>query len=306
MPTHTLPLAAIDAGSNGIRLLLASLHQDGTVHIHDQKRYPVRIGHDAFQTGILCPDTLSQVTDAFIQIRRRLDRHQVQRQHFRAIATSALRHTRNAQELISRVELLTHIPIEIISAQEEAELGFLAISKIHDLKNKNAMIIDLGGGSLELTTAARGTINQSISLPLGPVRILSRQEQTPGVSLGKILAPHLERVQEIVHETRPDIALATGGNIKTMLQLSRQLYQNPCPDGFSFEHTQRLIQTLEPMSIAQRIGQLGLRTDRADLILIATQVIHQIMKATHTTRFTLSQAGLKEGVIYALAQAFKK
>src|ERR1041385_4180215 len=141
-------IAAVDTGSNGIRLVVGEVYDDGRVVPIENIRLPVRLGKDAFTTGILREETIQQGLDAFLHFRRVADGYGATK--IRAIATSALREATNSEILIERIKQTSGIEIEIISGEEEARLIHLAVAHALDLGSKRAVLIDIGGGSVEV------------------------------------------------------------------------------------------------------------------------------------------------------------
>src|SRR5215510_2145238 len=135
-------IAAIDAGSNAIRLIVGDVKNDGRVEPIENIRLPVRLGQDAFTTGFLREETLQQGVDAFLHFRRVADDYGVTR--IRAIATSALREAANSHIMLDRIQQTSGIEIEIISGEEEARLIHLAVEHVVDLSTKRAVLIDIG------------------------------------------------------------------------------------------------------------------------------------------------------------------
>ncbi len=149
-------IAALDVGSNAMRMVVGRIVYDGKVEVVENLRLPVRLGQDAFTTGILSEETAQQALDAFARFRRTADDHKVEK--IRAIATSAMREMTNGDLLIDRIARATGIAIEIISGEEEARLIHLAVAQAVNLKNKHALVIDIGGGSVEVTLSQNGNI----------------------------------------------------------------------------------------------------------------------------------------------------
>src|SRR4030095_2206070 len=142
-------IAAVDAGSNAIRLIVGDVRNDGQVEPIENIRLPVRLGQDAFTTGVLREETMQQGVDAFLHFRRVTDEFGVIK--IRAIATSALRETVNSHILLDRIQQTSAIEIEIINGEEEARLIHLAVENAIELDDKRAVLIDIGGGSVEVT-----------------------------------------------------------------------------------------------------------------------------------------------------------
>src|SRR5262245_16107867 len=165
-------IAAIDAGSNAIRLIVGEVRDNGQVEPIENIRLPVRLGQDAFTTGFLREETIQQGVDAFLHFRRVADDFGVTK--IRAIATSALREASNSHILLDRIQQTSGIEIEIINGEEEARLIHLAVENALELDNKRAVLIDIGGGSVEVTISENKKIISTESYNMGTVRLLKK------------------------------------------------------------------------------------------------------------------------------------
>src|SRR6185369_4464984 len=143
-----LRVGAIDVGSNAIRFMAAEFTAPHRFDVLDQIRCPVRLGHDVFVTGRLADDALNAAVDAIVSFRGRLDTLHIS--HQRAVATSAVRDSRNGEQFIERVRNEAKIDLEVITGAEEARLAHMAITSRIDLGKKHWVLADLGGGSVEV------------------------------------------------------------------------------------------------------------------------------------------------------------
>ena len=163
-------LAAIDAGSNAIRLVIARATSPQHIQILDNERAAVRLGHNAFTRRLLDDDTIARAARVFRQFRDRMDAHQVTA--YRAVATAAARESRNYRKLMDRVRRKAGIELEVISSEEEAQLVCSAVKWALGDRLQPRLIFDLGGGSLELNFFQRGVLEHRIGLPLGTIRLM--------------------------------------------------------------------------------------------------------------------------------------
>ena len=162
-------IAAIDAGSNAIRLVIARATSPDRYEILDSERASVRLGHNAFTRHVLSNDTIAKAARAFRHFRRMMDRHHVAM--YRAVATSAAREARNRHTLIERVRRKSGIEIEVISGEEEARLICAGVLRALASNVTPRLIFDLGGGSLEMNFLESGVVSAAVALPLGTVRL---------------------------------------------------------------------------------------------------------------------------------------
>jgi len=163
-------IAAIDAGSNAIRLLIARATSPDRYEILDSERASVRLGHNAFTRHAVSNDTIAKAARAFRHFRRMMDRHHVAM--YRAVATSAAREARNRHILIERVRRKSGIEIEVISGEEEARLTCAGVLRLLPSHVTPRVIFDLGGGSLEINFLEGGAVTRRVALPLGTVRLM--------------------------------------------------------------------------------------------------------------------------------------
>lgn len=259
-------------------------------------RAPVRLGHEVFLTKTLTPHAISSAMAALQQFREAMDTQKVD--HLRAVATSAMREANNAHVLIERASQETGIPIEVISGIEEARLVQLAVRRRLTPEQTSALMIDIGGGSTELTLLERGRPKISKSLPLGTVRLLEVCGNT------QVDTRHAESVKEYVARTlassdpelfpcRPELLIATGGTPESLLQL--------CPGSSanfaSVPAISRLTKELSTLSLEGRRQRYKLRADRADTIVPATQILLYLAERTQHETIFVPGVGLKEGVL---------
>ena len=169
-------IAAIDAGSNGMRLAIARINGDGIVRELDSVRESVRLGADSFALGHLTEPTLDAAVAAFQRFAARIESHRAR--YVRAVATSAAREAANARALVHRIRETTGIRLEIIDGLEEAQLVFSGVASVVDLEGRGALLIDMGGGSVEITVAKNGHALGCETLGLGAVRLLAQLQES--------------------------------------------------------------------------------------------------------------------------------
>jgi len=294
--------AAIDIGSNAMRLGIAGI-EGGQPRLIARLREPVRLGHDAFTTAHFTEDTMRSAEQAFLNFRRLIDQHQATR--IRAVATSAMRETANARDLIRRIESRTGIAIDIISGEEEARLIHRSIARHAPLEGKFALAIDIGGGSVEITLCDDGEAISSQSFRIGTVRLLEMLRDAPDFTamLREYLDGMRKKLREQIGERRPDLCLGTGGNASAIGELARQWLGAESPKRLDRRTLKKLITRLEATPVDERIRKLGLRPDRADVILPAAMVFHDIMKLARADEILFPDASLLEGILIDMAES---
>jgi exopolyphosphatase/guanosine-5'-triphosphate,3'-diphosphate pyrophosphatase len=298
-------IAAIDVGSNAMRMVVGRIVYDGKVEAVENLRLPVRLGQDAFTTGIISEETSQQTVDAFTRFRRVADNHKVEK--IRAIATSAMREADNGDLLIDRIAHSTGIAIETISGEEEARLIHLAASQAVDLKNKHALLIDIGGGSVEVTLSQNGKILSTESYNMGTVRLLKKLDggKNAAMPFHKLVREYAEaarhRIDRELGSKKIDICIGTGGNIEEMGRLREKLFKGDSDRLITLEELDKLVETLSRMRVEERIRKLKLKPDRADVILPASIVLQMIAHEAKIKEVTIPNVGLKDGVLWDMA-----
>lgn len=318
-------LAAIDIGSNAIRQRIVDVDPpasgpDGPVFAAFRDvladRASVRLGHDVFTTGRIQAAVMSAACAALRRFRAALDGTKVDR--FRAVATSAAREAENGDVFAERAEREAGIHLDIIEGVEEARLVHLAVGERVDLRGRAAVLIDLGGGSTEVTllrasAGRRCAAAFSRSLPLGAVRLASTFLDGAGPidqAHRSLLDEYVDRVfAEAIPEVlemcggRVDLVIATGGNVETLADLC------PVPGAFSegraieVARLGKLLDDLSARSADERAARYALRPDRADTIVPATTIIARLARALGSNTVSAPGVGLREGVLVDLARA---
>src|SRR5437016_4542472 len=171
-------VAAIDIGSNAIRLAIAKANADGEYQTVYSVREPVRLGQDVFTTGTISTHTIDRTVQALIDFKQKLVQHGAT--HVKAVGTSALREAMNRDAVQKAVAKATGIEILIIGGEEEARLIHLVAKQVVNLKNKVALLIDIGGGSVEVVLANDTTVLCTESYSMGSVRLLKILDEEAG------------------------------------------------------------------------------------------------------------------------------
>ena len=304
-----VPIAAIDAGSNGIRLIVGAIDAAGTVTESVSIREAVRLGADAFGAGALSETTIRAATDAFGRFADTMAAHGVKR--YRAVATSATREATNGEALVERIRDATGIKLEIIDGLEEARLAFVGVSATIDLSGTNALMLDIGGGSLEVAAAIDGRAVGAESLPIGPVRLLERLKRERGgeTDVPRYLEAYAGAVRHLIAaEFRGgpiDVCIGTGGNVVRMAELRIDALGKA--EGGVVEPTDldALIPTLLSMTPAERTARYGMRPDRADVIVPAMMLMRMAIAEAGVDRVLVPGTGLKEGLLREVVRCAK-
>lgn len=304
--SRVTPLSAIDIGSNAIRMILGEV-QDQRLQIIKKIRAPVRLGKDVFQTGKISGDTLDKAQRAFEEFQEINRDWGVTR--CRAVATSAVREAKNQIEFIQRIIKKTGIKIEIIDGIEEARLIHAAVQREVDLSKKRIMLIDVGGGSVEVTFSEKGFMSATQSFPMGTVRMLQRlqerrlDEKGLKVILGEFIAPLESFLASHNNHEAPEWAVGTGGNLECMGKLKVQLLKKTPDTMVTLAELGEIADCLERTSLKDRVEKLKLRPDRADVILPAILLVKTILRQAGVDRLLIPGVGLRDGLLWSLAES---
>lgn len=308
MPT----IAAIDAGSNALRMLIGNVTPTGQAEPLQNIRLPVRLGEDVFASGALREKTIQQAAAAFVQFQRVAQDHGVVK--LRAIGTSAMREAANRDILLDRIARTSGIEVEVISGAEEARLIHLAVANVVNLKGKRAVLIDIGGGSVEVSISENRNILSTESYNMGTVRLLQKLNGDKGAPFS-LLAPKgsftelvreyaeaaRRRIDREIGGARVHMCVGTGGTVEDLGRLHQRLFKKPNDRVVSRGELAQLIELMDGMSLKERIRKLDLRPDRADVILPAAIVLHLIAGEARVRQVTVPHVGLKDGILLELA-----
>lgn len=289
-------LAAIDIGSNAIRLLIGEVYeQNGKIHISKLSlvRLPIRLGADVFETGLVSPEKVKEFIKGMKAFNIIKNIHKVKA--IRACATSAMRNAQNGNDLVKETYDKTGIRIEIINGQKEADI---ILSTFHLLELENDvpyLYVDVGGGSTEISLLVNGKATASQSFNIGTVRMLTGKVKPETRS--KMLA-WIDRLKSEYH---PQKAIGSGGNINKLIKLC-------CPLSEIEMKVSDLISIYEAMKILtpkERMIRWGLRSDRADVIVPASEIYLSVVKHAGIETILVPKIGLADGLLYNMYLGFK-
>lgn len=284
-------IAIVDIGSNAIRFMIAET--TGREHrVLESHRLAIRLGQYAFQSGVIPDAAMAAVTDAFRKFRQSCEHNGVE--STRAIATAAMRAATNADELIERVRAASDFEIDIISGQQEAHLLKLGIETKLDLSKDTSLLIDVGGGSVEVVAIDGGEVAAASSHPLGGVRLLELLRDTEHSQFVSACRAHLR--EHLVPDFDPPVEryAAVGGNIECLADL---ISGTEGTESCQVSDLKQKVLELAALTPKQRIEQFGLRPDRADAIVPAGLVYLHLAKLANVKTVLVPRTGIKEGLI---------
>lgn len=298
-------ISAIDIGSNAIRMMVADLHENAPqIKVVKRFRAAVRLGHDVFTSGIITPTTLEFAKATFQHYAE--TNKELAVTHCRAIATSACREAKNRQEFVDEILKCSGIQIEVIDGTEEGRLIHVAVQKELDLENRNTMLIDIGGGSVEVSFSKGSKLLDTKSFPMGTVRILENlhkrnlNESHLNLIIGEFINTLGEHIYKNCDHERIHFAIGTGGNLECLGKLKVQMLGKTPPTFLTLSELGTIIDKLHSLKVKDRIEKLGLRPDRADVILPAAMLVQTIMRQAETEKILIPHVGLRDGIIWSM------
>src|SRR5215467_7111129 len=296
MPT----IAAIDVGSNAIRLAIANVTTDGEYQTLCNIREPVRLGQDVFTKGLISPQTTDRMLETFSSFKQKLSDQAVT--HVKAIGTSALREASNRDSLLKAVAKATGIEISIIGGEEEARLIHQAVKQIVNLKSKVALLVDIGGGSVEVVLADDTTVLCTESYSMGSVRLLKILDEKAGEErFHQLVTEYVDatqrRLEQEIGNQKIDICIGTGGSIEALGELRKDLFEKNSAQKITTDELKALLKKLRTMTFQERIQHLRLRPDRADVIVPAAIVLQKIVQQSGVAEVVIPGIGLKDGLL---------
>ena len=284
--------AAIDIGSNAMRLLIANVVEqkgkDTQFNKSELIRVPIRLGQDAFTVGEITQENIDRMVDAMSAFKLLMKVYKVER--YKACATSAMREAYNSKEVVKVIKEKSKIDIEIIDGKQEAAI--IASSDLHNLitKDKTFLYVDVGGGSTEFSLFSDGKIVASKSFKNGTVRLLNNMvNEVVWAEIEKWIKHHCEPYENIT-------LIGSGGNINKLFKLSGKQQSKP----LSFLYLNTQYQYLSSLSYEERIFEIGLNTDRADVIVPATKIYLNAMKWSGARQIYVPKIGLSDGIVKAM------
>jgi exopolyphosphatase / guanosine-5'-triphosphate,3'-diphosphate pyrophosphatase len=309
--------AGMDVGSNAIRLTIAEFKSPTRYTILERMRVPVRLGESVFHTGRIAPETMDAALDAFRDFRKCMEENGVV--VHRAVATSATREAKNRAAFLDRVHSETGIDLELIPGPEEARLVALGVRAKLSLMRGTSIILDVGGGSIELALVEHDKILLVESHNLGTVRLLERAGKKSGDQLLRFLqetirASRFPLLDSLRRHTVSRL-IGTGGNIETLASVGgvgrgrRGAGRNASRDSnerkpvaLSLRRLKALLAAMAALPPKERARKFDLRPDRADVIVPAGAVFEYIATRTKVREVKVPFVGLVDGVLLDLAQ----
>jgi exopolyphosphatase/guanosine-5'-triphosphate,3'-diphosphate pyrophosphatase len=302
-------IAAIDVGSNSVRQIVADVTQDGAITVVDEMKEAPRLGADLETTGLLGTAAMERAAQAIgrmATLARQLGASRVE-----AVATSAVRDARNADEFVARVRQEAGLDIRVITGEDEARLSYLSALAHFDLGAGRTVVMDIGGGSLELAFAADGVLDDLASLPFGALRLTERylRDGTSPRALRRLRREVRDGLRDVIarRDWRGAQVIGSGGTFTNLAAVhlgrrgmlaARSVHETAVPR-VDVEH---VLDTLAAMSTEERRGVTGLNPERADIIVAGLAVAAEVLARVEARELTVSRYGIREGLLLELAR----
>ena len=280
--------AAIDIGSNAVRLLIADIIQNNkTISFKKNTliRVPLRLGDDAFLDKLISPNKTDELIKTMVAFRNLIDVYKVT--DYLACATSAMREAKNGNLIVEKIKAQAGLDLEIVEGQREANIIYASHIEQSLDRKKNYLYIDVGGGSTELSVFSNGELISSRSFNLGGIRILDNQDKD------ETWIEMKEWVKIMAQSYKNLSGIGTGGNINKLFKMAEGKDDSP----ITFTKLRELYSYLNSFSLKDRINVLGLNQDRADVIIPACEIYLTVMKWGGVKQIFVPRVGLVDGLI---------
>src|SRR5258708_6848783 len=295
------PLAAVDSVSNSVGLKISRLASHRLFEIHEDREV-TRPGGSVFRSGFLSPEAIALT----VKVLRRFHRaaQKAGADSVRVVATSALRDARNSRAFLEWVRSATGWGVEIISGLEEARLIHLGLTSSSRVNTSPTLMIDLGGGSCELTISNKGHIRETVSLPLGAVRLTNDflHHDPPRKSemrqLRGLIAREAGRISGRITGLKPKAVIATSGTAEALAKVSHAMYQTKSQRTMTVNRLQmrRIAKMLARLSLDERSKVPGIGLRRAEIVIAGAAVYSEFMERDKLLGFRFSPLGLLDAL----------
>jgi exopolyphosphatase / guanosine-5'-triphosphate,3'-diphosphate pyrophosphatase len=289
-------LSAIDIGSNAVRLFFSNVFEkDGQIIVEKASlmRVPIRLGEDVFVKNKISEKKIQNLIKTMQAFKLLIDVNNPDA--YRAYATSAMREARNSKDVIGRIAKASRIKIEIIDGVQEAQIvgAIQNLDMVSDFKY--SLFIDVGGGSTELSLMSKKGVVESTSFKIGTVRMLNEKvKKSEWGDMKDWLLKFKKDFNDI-------LCVGAGGNINKIAKLFGRVPEKTLP----FNNLEYALSHLKRFTLQERIELMGLRPDRADVIIPAAEIFYFIMKTMETKLLLVPKIGLSDGMVSLLYREIK-
>jgi exopolyphosphatase/guanosine-5'-triphosphate,3'-diphosphate pyrophosphatase len=303
-------LAAIDIGSNSVRMTIGQLLPDGQIEVLEKAQRPVRLGQDTFRYSVLEPETMRAAVSILREFKQRLDQYQIK--HVWAVATSAIREAHNTDVFLDRVLTAAGIEVDIIDASLERRLTVSAVRSILDERQPSigtaTLICEVGGGSTMMTVLRRGKLVASQSLGLGSIRLPemlgadSRQAAQLHELMENEIASVLASVAGLIPLGQISTFFAIGADVRFAAAQVGKIMPNPSFHCISGKAMEKFIEWLKSMTVEKLVTQSDLSYSEAETLIPAMLIFRALMRSTRAKELIIPLVSMRDGVLLELAR----
>jgi exopolyphosphatase / guanosine-5'-triphosphate,3'-diphosphate pyrophosphatase len=313
---ETLPLAIIDLGTNTFHLLVAEPLQNGKWKKILQERVTVKLGEGGMGNKTIAPVPYKRGMKALEKFRKELDRLHIEQVD--ALGTAALRDSKNGTQFINEAAERFNIKIRLITGQEEAKLICLGVRRAVKIKSEKALIMDIGGGSVEFIISDSQNIYWKQSYKLGAALLIEKFRPSDPVTekeikkLSRYFSTILKSLVEATVKYNPSILIGSAGSFETLASMIRHRFpesgshygktEHPIDINHFYEIHKKIVNSTKN----ERLTMKGLVTMRVDMIVMASLLIKFVLELTGINKIKLSSYALKEGALQALMERKRK
>lgn len=304
-----LRLAAIDVGSNSIRLLIAERDEEGGYRVLDEEKVTPRLGHGLAETGMIAPDRLEEAIGAVERMKQIALGYGVA--EVRVIATSAVREASNGHEFVEGVQRLSNLRTEVIGHEDEGRLAHKSVAAAFDVRKLAFAVADIGGGSTEVVFSRAGAVEKVVGLKLGAVRVADMfggggvVESKPFDEMRQYLKGAIE-VAVGTMPIRPKVLFGTGGTYAALasIQLTGegQAFDSVQGQRLTREQVTRTLKDVRT-ALAKGGGVPGLNKDRQDIIVPGAAIVEALMKTLKVDELVVHDRGIRDGLMLSMLEA---
>jgi exopolyphosphatase/guanosine-5'-triphosphate,3'-diphosphate pyrophosphatase len=305
-------IAAIDVGTNSIRLIVAEARPDGSYRVLDDEKEVGRLGKGLSRTGELSASAMKASALVIARMKGIAEGYGVTA--LRAVGTCAVREARNQRQFLRLVKQESGVELEVISSDEEARLAFMSVNHAFDLRPLSAAVVDIGGGSTEVVLSSGGVVEKIYSLPLGAVRLTEQFDLASGndeqrfeemcESIRKTIKRHMGKPA-----LRPQLLIGTGGTYTALASVAQLQGSNSDRDGgpvnvrgYEIQRSaiNHLLNWLRSMSPKARARVPGLSPERAEIIVAGVAIIDGMMRRLKVNTLRVHDRGIRDGIILGM------
>ncbi|MBY0311867.1 MAG: CHAD domain-containing protein [Phycisphaerales bacterium] len=326
-------IAAIDVGTNSVRLIVAEDQPDGSYRVLDDEKELTRLGRGLQDTGKMTPEAMEHTAVTVARMRSIAEGYQAA--EIRVVGTAAAREAKNAPALARLIEERSGLKMQVISGEEEAMLAYRSAASAFDLRDVSSAVIDIGGGSTEIVLSAAvkdhsddarraglggGVIERAYTMPIGAV-VLTEKFGGPEACSGKRFEDLRSHVADVLKERVgrppivPQLAIGTGGTLTTLAAMVKMRKMGAIGDGLfgsvqGFEidraDVRHLIAQLRGLAVKDRVRVPGLTADRADIIVAGLVIVDAVMKRLEVNRLRVHEGGIRDGILLGMVRGNKE